>query len=330
MKQAGMVSQPGQFDTPILIIFWRRPEAVLKLIARLRSLRPKHLFLACDGPRDGNEEERIQVEEAREQVEKSINWDCYIEKRYSANNQGCKYGPANAIDWFFSNVEEGIILEDDCLPHLSFFSLCRELLERYRHDTRVFQISGTNLIGDYPACRSSYFFSGYSVTWGWASWRRSWRLYDVEMKGWREIHASGILTNAFDSEEELGYWTRIWACLVEFNFPVTWDYQWNYTCFSNGALSIVPRYNLVSNIGFGAAATNCMEEGNRLANLPTQALTSITHPSLVLRERAYDQAVFRIMLESEGSGPPDSIAARLWLKFYFTIKGVSRKVLRIA
>jgi hypothetical protein len=322
--------QPEQFDTPILVIFWRRPETVLKLMARLRSLQPQHLFLACDGPRQGNEEERIQVEEAREQVEKSIDWGCRIQKRYSAKNQGCKYGPASAIDWFFSNVEEGIILEDDCLPDPSFFSLCRELLERYRHDTRVFQISGTNLIGDFPVCQSSYFFSGYSVTWGWASWRRCWRAYDPEMKDWREIHASGTLANAFDSEDELRYWTRIWDRLVESNYPVTWDYQWNYTCFSNGALSIVPCHNLVSNIGFGASATNCFEEGNALANLPTQALTSISHPPLVLRERGYDQAVFRRMLESEGNGPPDSLAARLWLNFYFTMKGVSRKVMRTA
>lgn len=108
------------FDTPILIIFFHRADVVAKVIESFRHLTPSRLFLACDGPRPGNDQDSIDVLQAREMVDQLIDWPCSIEKRYSDSNQGTKYGPANAITWFFSHVEEGIILEHDCLPHPSF------------------------------------------------------------------------------------------------------------------------------------------------------------------------------------------------------------------
>ena len=315
------------FVTPILIIFWRRPESVIRLIDRIRPLRPTTLFLACDGPRDGNEDEYKQVLQSRRQVEQAIDWPCSIMKRYSETNLGVKYGPYYAIDWFFSNVNEGIILEDDCLPEVSFLPFCAVLLERFRDDERIWQISGNNFVTSSTPAESSYFFSRYPSTWGWASWRRCWRLYDINMKTWPKIRESGMLINAFHSTDELEYWTKIWNCLTQYDYPLAWDYQWIYACLVNGALSIVPGCNLVSNIGFGQDGTNCLNDGNSLANLPTSPMVTLRHTRLPLSDRTYDLKFLSTVRAADGKSPTNSIT-KLLLTAYFTAKGVFGKLIR--
>ena len=315
----------ASFDTPILIIFWRRADAVAKVIESLRPLAPSRLFLACDGPRQGDGDEHSKVQQARSLVDQLIDWPCSIEKRFSELNQGCKYGPANAIGWFFSHVEAGIILEDDCLPHPSFFPYCQSLLSHYRHDTRVWQISGNNFVEEQTPTESSYFFSGYTTTWGWATWRRCWQAYDMDMKLWPQIRGSGQLANAFRNQDELEYWTRIWDKLTEENYPITWDYQWNFTCFANGGLSAIPRYNLVSNIGFGEGATHCLNEDDPRAELKSRDLSGLTHPLLVLRDWGHDRAIFENVYTNNGSSRP-SQAQELALKIFYTARGAANRL----
>ena len=315
---------PEPFDTPILILFWRRSMAVATLMERLRPLAPTRLFLACDGPRLNNSSEAEQIAHTRKLMEAAIDWPCTIKKRYSDSNQGCKYGPGHGIDWFFSQVEEGIILEDDCLPEMSFFPYCQSLLNRYRNDTRVWQISGNNFVEHLSSADASYAFSGYTTTWGWATWRRCWNAYDIEMKAWPQIKDSGLLENAFEGADELSYWTHIWDRLVSDHLPVTWDYQWNFTCFANGGLSAIPKNNLVTNIGFGEGATHCLDSEDPRAELKSSELTDLVHPEFVLRNWQLDRAIYEAIYQDHSKSPKSPLR-RIALQAFFTIKGVANK-----
>lgn len=316
----------GPFLTPILIVFWRRPQPVMRLIARIKPLQPATLFLACDGPREGNEDEALQVTRSRHQVEDAIDWPCSIQKRYSDINRGVKYGPYEAIEWFFASVDHGIIFEDDCLPETSFLPFCAAMLERFRDDERIWQVTGNNFVPSSVSSSSSYFFSMYPSTWGWASWRRCWRLYDIKMSSWREVRDSGLLVNAFETGQELDYWTTIWNNLVDYNYPLAWDYQWIYACIINRGLCIVPRSNLVSNIGFGSDGTNCLSAANSLANLPTVPIDFIHHPQLLLPNRSYDRAMQAVIRAADVKSAPHPLK-RFVLIAYFTAKGIIRKLL---
>lgn len=329
-----------QFATPILIIFWRRKDTVLRVIDVLRGLRPANIYLASDGPRDGNIEENSKVHLVRKLVEDAIDWPCAVHKRYSDINQGIKYGPFNAMDWFFSSVEEGIILEDDVLPARSFFFFCRELLERYRDDTRIWQISGNNLVQAQNALasdeqvwmplddHSSYLFSRDCLIWGWATWRRCWRLYDLHMSSWPDLRDRGIFANVFQSPEELKYWSCVWHSIFAFDIPLTWDYQWIYACTCNGALSIVPKVNLISNLGFGLEGINCSDADDPLSNLPVTELHGpIVHPAYVLQDRSYDRAMFE-RFRWTPQAEKQSFSYRLWFRVIYTLKGMFTKLKR--
>ncbi len=309
------------FETPILLIFWRRPNAVTQVIESLRRLAPSQLYLAGDGPREGLEGEAEQVRQTRAAVEAAIDWPCQVHRRYSDSNQGCKYGPSHAISWFFEHVSEGIILEEDCLPHDSFYSYCRSLLERYRDDTRVWQISGNNFLDDQWRGDGSYYFGGYTTTWGWATWRRCWQVYDPEMAEWPAVRSSGVLANAFEGQDELEFWTRIWNRLFEKNYPVAWDYQWNYLCFASGGLSAIPNRNLVSNIGFGADGTHCLDENDPFAHLQSNDLGALIHPRLVLRHWQADRQLFTTLYQK-----PLSKTEKLKLEIWHTLKGIQQKI----
>jgi hypothetical protein len=317
----------SSFETPILIIFWRRPSLAKPLMERLRELRPTRLFLACDGARSENMQEASQVEMSRRQFEQAIDWPCKVEKRYSVFNQGCKYGPGNAIDWFFKHVEEGIILEDDCLPHPSFFPYCQILLDRYRHDQRVWQISGNNFVENQTPQEASYSFTGYTTTWGWATWKRCWNSYDIEMQDWPAWRDGIMLANAFGEQDELDYWIRIWERLYSDNFPITWDYQWNYLCFTNGGLSILPKFNLVSNIGFGEGATNCFDAEDQRSRLESKELIITDHPKTVLRDWRIDRAIFESAYRETGSSQHGFLRTS-YLRTVFTLQGILRRLSR--
>ncbi|MFM7642219.1 MAG: hypothetical protein ACKO45_11805 [Cyanobium sp.] len=315
------------FQTPILIIFWRRPDALTRLINRLRPLAPGQLFLACDGPRPDHKQEADLVEHTRELAERMIDWPCTIQTRYNTINQGCKYGPGHAIDWFFEQVEEGIILEDDCLPDLSFFAYCEALLERYRDDCRVWQISGTNFLASPLQESASYQFSTYTTTWGWATWKRCWHAYDITMASWPEVRNSGELALVFAHEDEQTYWTKIWDRLTQDDYPQAWDYQWNYVCFIHGGLSAVPNRNLVSNIGFGEGATHCFDANDPRAAMASGAINEIRHPRLVLRCQELDRAIFANVYLNQDR-PKQRFLRRKALEALYTLKGITGKMKR--
>jgi hypothetical protein len=169
------------FTTPVLLIIFRRPDIAKQLIDAVRVAAPAQIFIFCDGPNPGRPGEDKKVAAARELVEREIDWPCKIERRYSDINEGPRLSISGAITWFFEQAEEGIILEEDCMPHPDFFPYCAELLERYRHDTRVWHISGTHPLDSQWRGDGSYYFSKYAWVWGMATWRNRWEHYDVTL-----------------------------------------------------------------------------------------------------------------------------------------------------
>jgi hypothetical protein len=287
-------------------------------------IAPTKLFLASDGPRQDNNQEAQQVAQARLLAKQAIDWPCDIAKRYSENNHGVKHGPINALNWFFSQVEEGIVLEDDCLPHPSFFGYCENLLQHYRDDQRIWHISGNNFLGGDSPAEFSYFFGTLPSIWGWATWRRCWNHYDPEMASWPEIKKSHLVKEAFSSEEEWDYWSSRWDKVSIDHSVITWDYQWIYTCILNGGLSILPRRNLVTNIGFGEGGIHTLDQDSRLANIPSHDIgQTIIHPSYILPDRQADREVFSRVFA--GPKHPISKTKKWWLKIHFTVKGIAHK-----
>lgn len=239
---------------PVLLIVFNRPDLAKQVFERIRMMRPRQLFIAADGPRPDRPEEAGLCRETREATV-NIDWPCEVHRLESEKNYGCKVGPWRAISWFFEHVEEGIILEDDCLPDPTFFRFCAELLERYRAQPRVALISGNNFQKE--ACRRSYYFSRYAQIWGWATWRSTWQKYDLEIKDWNGDPDSlkGTVANA----RVRRYFTKQFNA-VKWGGKDAWDYQMMHLCLSQGLACINPNRNLVENIGFDERATHTFAE----------------------------------------------------------------------
>lgn len=243
--------------TPVLLIIFNRPEPTRKLLEVLQKVKPQQLFIAADGPRKDHEGETSRCFETREQVRTMITWNCQVRWKVETQNLGCGRGPAQAIDWFFRYVEEGIILEDDCIPSISFFFYCEELLGKYREDRRITMISGTNRASTWSPEEKDYFFSLHGIAWGWATWRRAWKHYDFSMKAWENPEIRDgiremvgpliyfVLSREFQRTYE-GYDRD----------QSVWDFQWHFAQLTQHGLAVVPAKNLVTNIGFGPDATH--------------------------------------------------------------------------
>lgn len=282
-----------QVSTPLLLIAWRRPHTLRQVINAIRPVAPSRIFVACDGPNLERPGEAEKVKVTRTVIEQEIDWPSQIEKLYSDVNLGCRVGPIRAITWFFEKVEEGIILEDDCVPHPDFFYYCSTLLQRYRDDMRVSCISGDNFQNGQWRGDGSYYFSRYAHCWGWASWRRCWQHYDPAMSQWPALRDSGLLDSIFENRQELNYWTEIWERTYVMAESVTWwDYQWAFACLVGGGLTILPNKNLVVNIGFGNDATHTTWSGRKSATLGEGIGNDIIHPSFVLRDALADQYTY--------------------------------------
>ena len=279
------------FNTPVLLMAWCRPKALAQVINAIRPVAPSCLFVACDGPRHDHPSDLEKVNATRGLIDILVDWPCRIERLYSPTNLGCRLGPITAITWFFSQVSAGIILEDDCVPHVEFLPYCAELLKYYANDTRVWCISGDNFQCGHWRGDGSYYFSRYSFSWGWATWRRCWQHYDADILQWPTLRDSGLLITLFDDSIEAEYWSRIWQATYDKATPITWwDYQWAFTCISNSGLSIHPNRNLVSNIGCDSDATHTA--GLDICVPAVDSLGPIVHPSHVIRNSEADAYSF--------------------------------------
>jgi hypothetical protein len=248
------------FETPVLFLIFNRPEETEKVFEVIRKVSPKHLYIAADGPRSNKEGESELCKRVRDVVT-DIDWKCDVRTLYREKNLGCKVAVSEAIIWFFEQEEQGIILEDDCLPDISFFPYCEQLLEKYKDDDSIISIGGTNLGYEFPN-QYSYGFSRFMNMWGWASWRRSAVQIDYGMKRWEKMKWKKLFLQRKlnDNLLTLDYnWVKFWFCY--FNDTAsgkmdTWDYQWIFTQLYYNKFSIFPEKNLIKNIGFSNTATH--------------------------------------------------------------------------
>ncbi len=256
------------------------------------------LLVVADGPRGNHPDEAGKVAAARAVIE-MVNWPCEVLKNYSEINLGCKRRISSGLDWVFQTVEEVIILEDDCLPHPTFFRFCEELLEKYRDDERIMHISGDNFQFGHQRGKSSYYFSRYAHVWGWASWRRAWQHYDVQMRQWADVESREVLLRDFTSPAERRFWKTKWD-EVYLGKIDTWDFQWAFACLLRRSFSIVPNVNLVSNIGFGSDSTHTTGV-SVLANMPTAAMVfPLVAPRSFIREIDADKQVSNLFFRMPG------------------------------
>lgn len=279
-------------NTPILLLIFNRLDQTKKVFSTIRRARPTQLFIAADGPRTSHAADTKECDSVRNYITTHIDWNCKVHTLFRKDNIGCKMAVSSAISWFFSQVECGIILEDDCLPHPSFFSFCEELLAKYKDDTRVMMISGNNFQQENKRGDESYYFSKYCSIWGWASWKRAWDLYDVRMANYPTFKQKNLIKDVFASYVERLFWQRVFSNMHK-GIRDTWDHQWAYAIVSQHGLSITPNCNLVSNIGFGQGATRTSSHNSPIANLPTESIGNhIVHPKFVLGNTTADNFTF--------------------------------------
>jgi hypothetical protein len=276
-------SYPG----PVVLIVFNRPATTRRVFDRIAEARPAKLLIVADGPRRDRPGEEILCQDVRDIVS-AVDWPCEVLTNFSPSNLGCGQRIITGLDWAFSLVEEAIVLEDDCLPDMSFFPFCQELLERYRGDSRIAAISGTNLVEQHVTTLDDYYFSRLGGIWGWATWRSRWQTYDRYLGSWPALRRSAALAEIFARPKDIAFWTRIFDMMFEGRGPDTWDYQWVYTNFFGNRLTIVPRVNLIINIGFGTGATNTRNEDPRLMPRLKAIKFPIKHPAAIIPARSLD------------------------------------------
>lgn len=267
------------FNTPILFLIFNRPDTTQIVFEEIRKQKPKYLYIAADGARANKEGEAEKCEHARKLVLDSIDWDCEVKTLFRDNNLGCGLAVSGAITWFFENVEQGIILEDDCLPNESFFGFCEEMLEKYKDDSSVMHIGGHSLgVHNQNKYKNKYFFSAYNHIWGWATWRRAWNLYQFKMDNINLDIIEKQISKYFQTRAEIEYWKNT---IKKSKDVDTWDYQWTLSIWLNNGKSILPTVNIVKNIGFGLDATHTKNE-SLIANIALYTHIDLDKISLLL------------------------------------------------
>ena len=277
-------------QTAILFLVFNRPDTTKQVFETIRQAKPPRLYVAADGPRANREGEAARAAQVR-QISTAVDWPCEVKTLFRNENLGCKNAVSSGIDWFFQNEEKGIILEDDCLPSLEFFTFCETLLNLYITDERVWVVTGNNFQKGQYRGESAYYFSRYNHVWGWATWRRAWTKRDMDINFWPSWKKSNEYRGFFKDKVEKRYWTSIFKRTYK-NEIDTWDYSWTATVWFHGGLTATPNANLVSNIGFGADSTHTSMIDSPLAAIETSKLGEITHPNLVVCDEAADRYVF--------------------------------------
>lgn len=296
-------------NTPILFLVFNRPKETAIVFEAIRKAQPKQLFVSADGPRANRSDDSENAKAVRAIVD-GVDWECDVKTNYREHNLGCRNAVSDGITWFFNNVEEGIILEDDCLPHPTFFSYCETLLKYYKDDAKVMHIGANNFQNGASRSDGSYYFSKIPHIWGWASWRRAWQYYDVNMKGLDSFIKSEAMEVPFKNTFEKTYWLQTFKRVQRGEID-TWDYQWTYALLKNNGKAITPQNNLVTNIGFGGEATHTENTDDSLGQLEVKAIENIKHPSSQILNNDADYYWYKKII-------PWQLKLKNWLKFNLT------------
>ena len=300
--------------TAILFLVFNRPDTTAQVFEVIRKVRPLRLYVAADGPRANREGEAERVARVR-QIATAVDWPCEVKTLFREENLGCKHAVSGGITWFFENEEQGIILEDDCLPHLDFFGFCETLLERYAANERVWVITGDNFQNGQKRGEDAYYFSRYNHVWGWASWRRAWQKADMDIKFWPEWKHSAAWQATMPDKVEREYWSKIFDCMYRAEID-TWDYPWTASVWFHGGLTATPNVNLVSNIGFGEDATHTTSKKSKHAELPVSSIGELKHPPEVMRDESADSWAFNYHFDGRNLRFP-----RSWIIFPRRVAG---------
>lgn len=279
--------------TPVLLLIFNRADSAKLVMESIKKAKPERLYIAADGPRSSKEGEDVLCRKTREDVMREIDWDCDVKTLFRDNNLGCAVAVSGAINWFFQHEEMGIILEDDCWPHFSFFTFCENLLHYYKNDNRVMHISGFNEQGPRTSAYS-YYFSYYPSIWGWATWRRAWENYQFTPAVPDASLESDIISTYFFGMEEVGkrWFADFKRCLTQRS---AWGYQWPFSIWKNHGLAITSNNPLVKNLGFDGRGTHTNFTPNKsIRDIQLAEMTGeIVHPPLFLPDQKADIFSFR-------------------------------------
>ncbi len=273
--------------TPVAFFIFNRPDVARTVFEAIRQAQPAMLLVIADGPRSAEEREHCDAARA---VIGSVDWPCQMVTHYSETNLGCKERLSSGLNWVFSVCEEAIILEDDCVPEPSFFPFCTQMLERYREDTRVLMVTGTNYLLDTLDVPESYVFARYYSVWGWATWRRAWALYDIALPAWERQKADQQL-QGFYPQPFMQAAVGAGFDLVRQNKIDTWDIQWSYSCLFQSGLCIVPKVNLISNIGT-VGHHSPQQDRNHFKPVFRLDTDALVHPAQMFPDQRYERPFF--------------------------------------
>jgi GR25 family glycosyltransferase involved in LPS biosynthesis len=277
---------------PVMITAFNRPEITKIVFEEIRKARPKNFFIHIDGPRPGNLDDEKKIEQVKNIFSK-IDWPCKVKKMYHKKNLGCLKSGIFSFNWFFDNVDEGIILEDDAVPSSDFFRFCSELLEKYRYDDRIMHISGCNFQRGWKRDDYSYYFSSYSHMWGYAMWKRSWKKYNDSPSYYLPIKRKGYLKDIYPNFLER-YLLEKTVFDKAYSIKNTGcDANWMFTIASNNGLAIIPNKNLITNIGFSKDSTHT-KKGDEYSAIGIKRMNfPLNHPFFIIKDRKSDSRYVR-------------------------------------
>jgi hypothetical protein len=278
----------GANTAPVIMLVFNRPESARTVLDQIRPARPETLLVVADGPRPDRPADQEACAKVRAVIKSGANWDVRVLTNYADTNLGLRRRFSSGLDWAFQQVDHAIVLEDDCVPHPTFFRYCTDLLDHYRDDDRVGVVSGDNFQPRPFDCGASYYFSRYPHCWGWATWRRAWNRFDAKMANWPALRAARWLDGLFHDPLHAAYWENIFDG-VHAGRINTWDYAWTFSCWSQHFLTVLPNVNLVKNIGTGAEATNTKDKDSNMHHLAVgQMEFPLQHPAVMVRNQQAD------------------------------------------
>lgn len=257
---------------PVLFLTFNRPRQTRLALERILLAGPSKIYVHSDGPRAHIAGEAEKVEEVRTIIRTQIGDRVPVLTLFRSENMGLRAGVFDALNWFFDREPQGIVLEDDCVPDLTFFPFCAEILQRYADDEQVMHIGGSNLAEAHTAgLGTSFVFSRFTFVWGWASWRRAWQKMSLQLDGLDEFEQSGAIQNYLRNPMAQAYMLDKFR-VTRSGKNNSWAYAWFYSVLKNKGLCVVPTLNLVQNVGIGSEDATHTTRSNDRAQLRARTL----------------------------------------------------------
>jgi len=274
---------------PILLIAFNRPDNTKKVFEKIREVQPDRLYVSVDGPRENKENDEDKVKNVRDIVE-NVDWKCDVQYRFFENNFGSVMHGSSAITWAFENEKRLIILEDDCVPSLPFFEYSDYLLDKYKHDTRIWMISGrSHQAGSKYFNDQDYVFTHYGHTWGWATWKRCWQHFDLHMTDFLDFLEKGGAKNVLSTNKEGSFFNKLFQKRMS-DKKFNWDFSFRFTILKNGGLCIVPAKNLIENTGYVGTHSNSKNKFHELKASSDYEISK--EPRFIMISREYEKLHF--------------------------------------